>query len=214
MAGALMAALAISQGAQAAVTVYSSQSDFLAANVIANTADFEATTAGFVVDPFTEDGITFHNLAGGALYIAPAHAAATNPDTTSQVLEANGDENFQIALSSGLSFGAIGFEFYSNAYGPTVFSLFSAGGGLIGSFTSTQAPNTLAFIGFGSTDPIAYVRNQVDRGYVENTAIDNVLVGAARAETGVVPEPATWAMMIIGFGAAGSMIRRRKAVIA
>ena len=31
---------------------------------------------------------------------------------------------------------------------------------------------------------------------------------------GAVPEPATWAMMIMGFGAAGSMIRRRKAVIA
>lgn len=31
---------------------------------------------------------------------------------------------------------------------------------------------------------------------------------------GGVPEPATWAMMIIGFGAAGSMIRRRKAVVA
>ena len=31
---------------------------------------------------------------------------------------------------------------------------------------------------------------------------------------GVVPEPAAWAMMIIGFGAAGSMIRRRKAVVA
>jgi hypothetical protein len=29
-----------------------------------------------------------------------------------------------------------------------------------------------------------------------------------------VPEPSTWAMMIIGFGAAGSMIRRRKAVVA
>ena len=29
-----------------------------------------------------------------------------------------------------------------------------------------------------------------------------------------VPEPATWAMMIGGFGAAGSMIRRRKSVVA
>jgi|JI102314A1RNA_FD_contig_41_900935_length_614_multi_3_in_0_out_0_1 hypothetical protein len=29
-----------------------------------------------------------------------------------------------------------------------------------------------------------------------------------------VPEPATWAMMIIGFGAAGSMIRRRRTAIA
>jgi len=31
---------------------------------------------------------------------------------------------------------------------------------------------------------------------------------------GAIPEPATWAMMIIGFVAAGSMIRRRKAAIA
>ena len=38
-------------------------------------------------------------------------------------------------------------------------------------------------------------------------AVDNVSVTA-------VPEPATWAMMILGFGAAGSMIRRRKAVAA
>jgi hypothetical protein len=42
--------------------------------------------------------------------------------------------------------------------------------------------------------------------------IDHIQYG--RNVTGVVPEPATWAMMIIGFGAAGSMIRRRKAVVA
>ena len=34
------------------------------------------------------------------------------------------------------------------------------------------------------------------------------------SSSGAIPEPATWAMMIIGFGAAGSMIRRRKAVFA
>lgn len=51
---------------------------------------------------------------------------------------------------------------------------------------------------------------------------DSVLLGASQAGRltvtdlggagGAVPEPATWAMMIIGFGAAGSMIRRRRAV--
>ena len=34
------------------------------------------------------------------------------------------------------------------------------------------------------------------------------------SSTGGVPEPATWAMMILGFGAAGSMIRRRRALTA
>lgn len=31
---------------------------------------------------------------------------------------------------------------------------------------------------------------------------------------GAVPEPATWAMMILGFGAAGTMLRRRRALVA
>jgi hypothetical protein len=30
----------------------------------------------------------------------------------------------------------------------------------------------------------------------------------------VVPEPATWAMMILGFGAVGSTIRRRRTRLA
>ncbi len=38
--------------------------------------------------------------------------------------------------------------------------------------------------------------------------------GGVSINVASVPEPATWAMMIIGFGAAGSMIRRRKAVVA
>ena len=39
--------------------------------------------------------------------------------------------------------------------------------------------------------------------------IDNI-----KFEITAVPEPSTWAMMILGFGAAGSMIRRRRAAIA
>ena len=35
-------------------------------------------------------------------------------------------------------------------------------------------------------------------------------VVSGRLDMPAVPEPATWAMMILGFGAGGSMIRRRR----
>ena len=44
-----------------------------------------------------------------------------------------------------------------------------------------------------------------------NISIDNLTVTTG---SGGVPEPATWAMMISGFGMAGAMIRRRKTVVA
>lgn len=36
----------------------------------------------------------------------------------------------------------------------------------------------------------------------------------ANFEAGVVPEPATWTMMIMGFGAAGALLRRRRLAVA
>lgn len=41
----------------------------------------------------------------------------------------------------------------------------------------------------------------------EDIRIDNVVFSY---ETTVLPEPTTWAMMILGFGAVGSLLRRRK----
>ncbi len=38
--------------------------------------------------------------------------------------------------------------------------------------------------------------------------------GAVNVGAGAVPEPTTWALMISGFGLAGAMVRRRKAVLA
>lgn len=45
------------------------------------------------------------------------------------------------------------------------------------------------------------------------TGVGQVRFGGAR-EIGVVPEPATWAMMIMGFGAAGALLRRRQSAFA
>lgn len=49
-------------------------------------------------------------------------------------------------------------------------------------------------------------------GSLELNALVNVS-GLAFSYTGVVPEPATWAMLITGFGAVGVAARRRRAVV-
>lgn len=54
----------------------------------------------------------------------------------------------------------------------------------------------------------ANTANTIDRTVVD---IRQVELGALSGGPGPVPEPATWAMMIGGFAAVGSMVRRRKA---
>jgi PEP-CTERM motif len=46
-------------------------------------------------------------------------------------------------------------------------------------------------------------------GTANQTGFDNITFGSATPGTGDLPEPATWAMMIVGFGAVGSALRRR-----
>ena len=41
--------------------------------------------------------------------------------------------------------------------------------------------------------------------------VDNFRLTATLAQTAAVPEPGTWAMMILGFGAVGASLRRRRA---
>jgi hypothetical protein len=56
---------------------------------------------------------------------------------------------------------------------------------------------------------VAYSDARTTGGAIQ---IDNLTVAAATTTggAGVVPEPTTWALMILGFGSAGAMLRRRR----
>ena len=205
--GAVALSLSGAGVAHATVTVYTSQAAFTAATTTTNLADFEGLTLGPRFVPLTQGGITFAKLAQD-LYIAPAGGLTNTTQTTSASLTADGDENFDIRLASAAAFGAIGFDLVSNAYGPRTVSLYTTGGSLIGTFTSPQAPNSVGFFGLISTTAISYVQTFVDRGYIQDTAIDNVRIGPV-ALAGAVPEANIWTMMIAGFGLVGTMMRRR-----
>jgi hypothetical protein len=75
---------------------------------------------------------------------------------------------------------------------------------LTGPFGSESNFSGLVHLSAGST--FDFRVNRAGDYYYDSTGLS--------ASITAVPEPATWAMMIIGFGAAGSMIRRRRAVVA
>lgn len=62
----------------------------------------------------------------------------------------------------------------------------------------------------------AVVTHYYGLGASRPTVGDYTLVfdGVGRVDTGAVPEPATWAMMIAGFGAVGATMRRRSTRVA
>jgi len=99
--------------------------------------------------------------------------------------------------------------------------VYNRGGTLIGSFGGTAAsagpfgdhtdPNANPFVTLTFTD----ADTDVGKIYFKSTQnafeVDNFLVTAGRGGPGPVPEPATWAMMLLGFGAVGFGLRKRKA---
>lgn len=60
----------------------------------------------------------------------------------------------------------------------------------------------LAFLGNSSGDHTAYIDN-----------VRMILAGGDHSSVGAVPEPASWALMVGGFGLVGGAMRRRKATL-
>jgi hypothetical protein len=79
------------------------------------------------------------------------------------------------------------------------------------SVAANMNDNVDQFIGLSSIT--AFDRVTIDYGTAGlYTFIDDFRLGTPAAANGAVPEPATWAMMLIGFGAIGGALRRRQKV--
>ena len=167
------------------------------ANAATVVLDFDAITTGTFVDNFYL-GL---GVSTTGLRTTTGFGQTSAPNLA---YNANGPATFDTSFGfTGLSFTA-GF---SNSGTVSVYSGSNGTGSLVGSASGILgnpfafAFNTVALSGAG--------RSIVISGSSGDLGFDDVTF-----TTGAVPEPATWAMMIIGFGAAGSMIRRNKAVIA
>ena len=200
--------MALASSAHAAVVEYTSQSDFDAAVPTATTFGFHAhgvislepNTVSFRGLSF-QDNVTADDAATGGspmLFLVDHHDGPTYGKDFLSYENTQPEISAEI-LSAGTT--AIGFNFGS--FIPTGSATLTLSTG--DSFVITPT-STAAFIGFTSTSPITSVT--VD--YPNSFAFDLVSVSVL----GAVPEPATWAMMLLGLGGLGAAMRSRRRPLA
>lgn len=197
-AGAIAAALLVATQAQAAVTVYSGSLSGLA-EAPPNSSP-GVGTALVAIDPVTHQltvTVSFSGLVPTTSTGAPSgttashiHAATALPftGTAGVATQLPSFVGFPLGVTSGSysqTFNTLDSSFYNPAY-------VTANGGT----TATAEAALFGAIGTGR----AYLN-------IHTTAFPS---GEIRAFLVPVPEPTTWAMMLIGFGAVGWSIRRRR----
>ena len=103
----------------------------------------------------------------------------------------------QLSRIDGAAFNLTSFDYSSDAaFAITATGTLSLG---LAAGSGTASPN------FANVQSVSF------RSLGFRNQLDNIVVTAA---TGAVPEPATWAMMIAGFGLVGGAMRRRSTKIA
>ena len=131
-----------------------------------------------------------------------------------------GDEtflNYAAGFDTGFSFnysadnvgGSVGVYDGLNGTGSLLATLnLTTNGGLCPGYNAGFCPFSAAGVNFAGT-----ARSISFAGVANQIVFDDVTFGSSTpGQTGAVPEPATWAMMMLGFGAVGGAMRRRRNV--
>jgi hypothetical protein len=172
-----------------------------------------------VIDNFdTLAGVAVSGVAGQVqIKVPPSDSSGAPPANSSPAgtaylsVLAGGIANIALANVSAFQFDWGSIDTYNTL---TIFTNFGFGTVIPGTMSSTfvnpangdqVSPGTNGRFTVFSDSPGEYFTGIQLESSTNSFEIDNLAIAT-------VPEPATWAMMILGFGAAGSLIRRRRAM--
>lgn len=198
----------------AAVTTYTSHAAFDAAVTGETTFGFDEGNSTnhyhVAANPYARSGIGFADnvtaadtATGGEPILFLIGKAAT-PNYGVDFLSF---QNTQVGVSADITsrgVTAIGFDYASYIVGGA--ATVSVNGGIPVALAVTGTPS---FIGFTSATPITDLKVDFPTAY----SFDLTSVSYAGAVAGAVPEPASWALLVAGFGVVGAAGRRRRATV-
>jgi hypothetical protein len=224
-AGVLAGALLAANAAQASVSFYTTKAAFDAASTTSLLEDFStAPVKDAALPSLTLNGVTYTGFAGSpfpnVFVTSPGYSnyGAAVGTTTDYILAANGDEDIVAAFST--TYTAVGFSAFYNGLGDGTLTVFGPASSVLGSFTflgGLDPATGLAdkgYLGFTSTTAVFGFEWDTTLGGTLNTGFTDISVGKAGKSGGGVPEPATWAMLLMGFFGLGAALRRGRALAA
>jgi hypothetical protein len=191
-----------------------------AANLVVN-GDFESVTGtspnGWTIAPGTElldlkgsDYIPCCGASGSAANLANHFASfgpgnVPNVSTLSQVIATTAGAHYTLTFDAG-AMGGGSEDIVASIYnGATLLTSEKLTTVANNNLDTTFSPYSLGFTATGGATKVVF--NAVGDGINIDPILDNVSVAG-------VPEPATWAMMLIGFGGLGAAMRRSRKTVA
>ena len=143
------------------------------------------TPATSAIELISNDALNFADCSTGALAFASARALGTSGEHTVNLGFTQGCDGQALTFSKGDSFVLVA--------------------------TLQAISNRSGFINAMNTFTVQYdEENTVYTGTTDRVGLATL----QQTVNGAVPEPGTWALMIVGFGGAGAMLRRRRAAAA